>query len=324
MGTAGENPEIDTLRERISDQSSKNTVKQNKKRLQEDINDNQSDSLEKLLVSEFKNLRGMIADFDFKLNSVAAQVNKVEINESWPSHKFDKKRDQHKYDALCEIGKELDLALDLQDTMNILNHVAEGFGWDLAAALPNTQNKLLKSKESLIEKAKALAEACKNKKRRTFSSEERTSQSYWRGNQCIQGTGVTLVVTQDIMQTHVHPTLVKAQVKKESLDLSQEAYDAIEPRSVYGKQLIALWNEFVAFCNCHKLNLCPAHSETVMMFLTWLNLLAKVPKLRWYIMAIGYHHRKLEVLDSTQKFNVQRLVRNLLKCAAEDKEAVWP
>ncbi|CAG8811151.1 4502_t:CDS:1, partial [Gigaspora rosea] len=42
--------------------------------------------------------------------------------------------------------------------------VAEAFDWDIAAALPSTQNNLLKGKETLIEKAKVLAEARRNKK----------------------------------------------------------------------------------------------------------------------------------------------------------------
>ncbi|RIB10522.1 hypothetical protein C2G38_183565 [Gigaspora rosea] len=44
--------------------------------------------------------------------------------------------------------------------------VAEGYGWDIAAALPNTQDDWLKRKDSLIKKAKALADVKKNKRQK--------------------------------------------------------------------------------------------------------------------------------------------------------------
>ncbi|CAG8684057.1 14889_t:CDS:2, partial [Dentiscutata erythropus] len=251
LDTAGENPEINSLRERvqqtrkiisgepslnthqdsvnqqepadstltqeISDQLSRNSIRQNKRRLQEDINDNQGDSLEKLLASEFKNLRSVIADFDYKLNSVAAQVNKVEINESWPSYKFDKARDQHEYDAMCAIGKELDLALDLQHATNIINHVTSTREFD----------KLLKGKKSLIEKAKALAEVCKNKKGKLMAWKKQLPSLIGEVSRTVIGDlvqriGVIPVVVQDIMQTHAHLIPNKTQIKEEGLNLSQE------------------------------------------------------------------------------------------------------
>lgn len=167
-----------------------------KRRLSEDLDANSQDPLEKLLTSEFKNLRNVITEFDNKLNTMAAQVNRVELNEAWPNYKFDKSRDQHEYDTLCAIGKELDLALESQNATNAVNHitsarefvedrlvtlrVAEGYGWDVAAAIPSTQDKLLKGKESLIEKAKVLAEAKKSKRRKIDDTTERSTQSYGR------------------------------------------------------------------------------------------------------------------------------------------------
>lgn len=106
--------------------------------------------------------------------------------------------------------------------------------------------------------------------------------------------------------------------------LLNKAYEALEPKSTYGRRLAALWNEFEAFCKCNMLRPCPAHPDSVLMFLTWLDLSAKSLKLRWYLMAIGFHHRKLNLIDPTQNFNVQCLVRNLMKRAAVDKEAAWP
>ncbi|CAG8642669.1 13762_t:CDS:2 [Dentiscutata erythropus] len=106
-------------------------------------------------------------------------------------------------------------------------------------------------------------------------------------------------------------------------NLLEKAYETIKPRSVYSKCLIALWGEFVAFCNFYKLSSCLAQPETVMIFLTWLDLSSKLQKLHWYTNSISYHYHSLEIPDPTQNFNVQHLVRNCLKHAANDKEAVW-
>ncbi|CAG8513685.1 26233_t:CDS:2, partial [Gigaspora rosea] len=119
-----------------------------------------------------------ILGFDDRLNSVIAQIQdtrqRVEINDAWPNHKFEKYRDQHEYDTLRLVGRELDLAMEsrnVQDAINCIEsvrekianrmftlRVAEGYGWDIAAALPNTQDDWLKRKDSLIKKAKALAD----------------------------------------------------------------------------------------------------------------------------------------------------------------------
>jgi len=41
--------------------------------------------------------------------------------------------------------------------------VAEGYGWEIASALPDTQDEWLKGKDDLIEKARTLADVKKNK-----------------------------------------------------------------------------------------------------------------------------------------------------------------
>ncbi|CAG8642681.1 13763_t:CDS:2, partial [Dentiscutata erythropus] len=80
LETTGESPEINTLRDHVQ-QTKKNIFEEpllnSRQNLTNQQDDNQGDSLEKLLVSEFKNLRGVIADFNYKLNSVAAQAKEL-------------------------------------------------------------------------------------------------------------------------------------------------------------------------------------------------------------------------------------------------------
>lgn len=146
------------------------------------------DSLEEKLLLGFKKLENSMLNFDSKLNTVTLQVQetrqKAEIKDAWPKHKFDKARDQHEYNTLRSVGKELDLAMESLTADDITNHldvakeqiesrmftlrVAEGFGWEIASALPDTQDDWLKGKDSLIEKAKAIVDVKRNKRHKTY------------------------------------------------------------------------------------------------------------------------------------------------------------
>ncbi|CAG8583090.1 6897_t:CDS:2, partial [Acaulospora morrowiae] len=102
-------------------------------------NDENCESTESKILTEFKQLESAVLTMNNKLNTVTAQVHdtkqKVEVNETWQKHKFEKLHDQHE--------------------------VAEGYDWDIASALPDTQNDWMKEKNSLIEKAKTLVKVKK-------------------------------------------------------------------------------------------------------------------------------------------------------------------
>ncbi|CAG8713393.1 2886_t:CDS:1, partial [Dentiscutata heterogama] len=72
--------------------------------------------LEEKLLLEFKKLENAMLNFDNKLNTVTLQVQetqqKADIKDVWPKHKFNKARDQHEYNTLRSIGKELELAME--------------------------------------------------------------------------------------------------------------------------------------------------------------------------------------------------------------------
>ncbi|RIB05481.1 hypothetical protein C2G38_592425 [Gigaspora rosea] len=142
------------------------------------------------MLTAFKKLETSVLGFDNRLNSVTAQIQdtrqKVEINDAWPNHKFEKYRDQHEYDTLRLVGRDLDFAVESRNVHDAINciesarekianriftlRVTEGYGWDIAAALPDTQDDWLKGKDSLIEKAKVLAEVKKNKRQKSGKS----------------------------------------------------------------------------------------------------------------------------------------------------------
>ncbi|CAG8790540.1 529_t:CDS:1, partial [Cetraspora pellucida] len=65
--------------------------------------------------------------------------------------------------------------------------------------------------------------------------------------------------------------------------LLEKAHKTIAFESSYKKRLMSLWDEFVTICLSHKLTPCPAHSDSLLMFLTWLNLLRKPVKPRLYL-----------------------------------------
>ncbi|CAG8513192.1 22299_t:CDS:2 [Gigaspora rosea] len=149
-----------------------------------------SETLEQKMLTAFKKLETSVLGFDNRLNSVTAQIQdtrqKVEINDAWPNHKFEKYRDQHEYDTLRLVGRDLDFAVESRNVHDAINciesarekianriftlRVTEGYGWDIAAALPDTQDDWLKGKDSLIEKAKVLAEVKKNKRQKSGKS----------------------------------------------------------------------------------------------------------------------------------------------------------
>ncbi|CAG8635578.1 15970_t:CDS:1 [Acaulospora morrowiae] len=170
-----------------------------KKRPLPNEEDGDQDLISNQMLIEFKRLENAMININDKLNTVTAQVqdtrHKVEVNEVWQKHKFEKARDQHEYDALCKIGKELDLAMESRSTVEVVNHidlareiaanriftlrVAEEYGWDIASALPDTQDNWLKGKDSLIEKAKTLVEVKKTKRQRIYESSKSSNFGRW-------------------------------------------------------------------------------------------------------------------------------------------------
>ncbi|CAG8818548.1 1441_t:CDS:2, partial [Dentiscutata erythropus] len=184
--------------------------------------------LENLVLSEFKKLGEMMSNLNDRLNSVAMQVQdmhyRAEINEAWPTCKFEKSRDQHEYDSLRTIRTELDFAKESRTSSDILSYIEKareavrGYGWEVAAALLNTQDNWLKGKDILIEKTKNLAEVKKNKHQKTSGwaenqdflfqkliNQEKAQNSYqsYRGMNRfkVPPTNVTSVKGMDIMQT---------------------------------------------------------------------------------------------------------------------------
>ncbi|CAG8776193.1 13659_t:CDS:1, partial [Acaulospora morrowiae] len=143
--------EQSTTVENNGDESKLNLVNNRKRPLS---NDKETESRESKLLTEFKRLENAMLTFNDRLNTVSAQVHdtkqRVEVNETWQKHKFEKSRDQHEYNALRKIGKELDLAMESRSTTEVVDHinnarelaasrmftlrVAEGYGWDIASA----------------------------------------------------------------------------------------------------------------------------------------------------------------------------------------------
>ncbi|CAG8649586.1 11555_t:CDS:2 [Acaulospora morrowiae] len=115
-----------------------------------------------------------------KLNTVTAQVHdtkqKVEVNETWQKHKFEKSRDQHEYDALRKIGKELDLAMESHSTMEVVDHINN------AREIASNRIFTLRGKDLLIEKAKTLVEVKKVKRQKTYELPKTNNHTYWGSN----------------------------------------------------------------------------------------------------------------------------------------------
>src|SRR6185437_13659129 len=87
----------------------------------------------------------------------------------------------------------------------------------------------------------------------------------------------------------------------------------LSPNSIYEKRLQNLWNEFVTFCDLHNLVPRPAHPKTIMLFLTWMDILSRSMKPRMYLIAISRFHLKIGLPDPTTDYNVQMLTRKLMK-----------
>ncbi|CAG8492270.1 1247_t:CDS:2, partial [Acaulospora morrowiae] len=109
------------------------------------------DLISNRMLIEFKRLENAMININDKLNTVTAHVqgtrHKVEVNETL----------QWNQEAL----------------------VAEGYGWDIASALPDTQDNWSKGKDSLIEKAKTLVEVIKTKHQRIYESSKSSNFGRW-------------------------------------------------------------------------------------------------------------------------------------------------
>ncbi|CAG8450107.1 1122_t:CDS:2 [Acaulospora morrowiae] len=103
------------------------------------------DIMENRVLSKFKKLESAILNFNDRLNSVTNQVHdtrhKVETDKTWPELDLvSKSRD------LDEVIIHIDRARKETENSIFTICVAEGYGWDIASALPNTQDEWMKGK----------------------------------------------------------------------------------------------------------------------------------------------------------------------------------
>ncbi|CAG8778874.1 424_t:CDS:2 [Dentiscutata erythropus] len=96
----------------------------------------------------------------------------TEINKAWPACKFEKLHDQHEYDSLCTIEMELDLAKKSRSSSEVITHIKKA----------QEADDWLKGKDTLIEKAKALAKIKKNKQQKTTNWTKNRDFTFQKSN----------------------------------------------------------------------------------------------------------------------------------------------
>ncbi|CAG8456264.1 655_t:CDS:2 [Acaulospora morrowiae] len=139
----------------------------------------------KVLLKEIKYLGNDIKNMEEKVETTNI---KTTIRDTWLDRKFEKLCDQHEYDTLWSIGQELDLALNTtsgtealqyvenartmsKERMVVLN-VASKYGWDIAAELPQSKNKIIFEYSEAIEKAKQAASLKKSSKQKYLEEKQ--------------------------------------------------------------------------------------------------------------------------------------------------------
>ncbi|CAG8534622.1 12368_t:CDS:2 [Dentiscutata erythropus] len=124
-------PNIEEQGPNIMEKTCKTSKNLRKRHFQKNCKGESSETLERKMMLEFKKLENAVLGFNDRLNSVSAQIQdthqRVEINEAWPDHKFERSRDQHEYDILRQVGRELDLAMELKNVQNAINHIEDSW-----------------------------------------------------------------------------------------------------------------------------------------------------------------------------------------------------
>lgn len=109
----------------MTGETSETPRKSKKRQFQDSCELEGSKTLEKKMLSAFKKLETAVLGFDNRLNSMTAQIQdtrqKVEINDMWPNHKFERYRDQHEYDTLRLVGRDLDFAMESRSVHEAIN-----------------------------------------------------------------------------------------------------------------------------------------------------------------------------------------------------------
>lgn len=127
--TTAQKMEGQDLNDQGSGDKHKNPKKSKKRHFQDEGDNEGSETLEHKMLLEFRRLEKAVLGFNEKLNSVTAQIQdtrqRVEINDIWPNYKFESFRDQHEYDTLRLVGKELDLAVDSRNVHDTVKHIED-------------------------------------------------------------------------------------------------------------------------------------------------------------------------------------------------------
>jgi hypothetical protein len=130
----------------------------------------------KALLKEMKEIKKNVVKVNTRVEETQA---KVKIEDDWPEKHFKNPRDQHEYDALKVIEKNLDLALNSFSVEEALEYietakerakdrittlkVAKNYGWEVAAELPQSKDKGLADVMDNIDKAQQTAATRRNK-----------------------------------------------------------------------------------------------------------------------------------------------------------------
>ncbi|CAG8758524.1 12858_t:CDS:2, partial [Racocetra fulgida] len=121
-------------------------------------------------LTELKKLRKDMNNMNMRVEETRT---KSKIDDEWPEQNFEKQRDQHEYDTIRAIGKELDLALNalsvdealeyiesakkrVKDRLTTLR-VVKKYGWDVAVELPLSKDDDFVEQREAIEKAQQIA-----------------------------------------------------------------------------------------------------------------------------------------------------------------------
>ncbi|CAG8446307.1 12586_t:CDS:1 [Cetraspora pellucida] len=159
--------------EKTSPSSSDMEIVRHKRARQTQIRDSEIRSL----LTEIRELRKDMICVNTKVEKTRT---KVKIEDEWPEEHFGRSKDQHEYNLLRSIGRDLDLGINststdeavtyieavrkkVKDRMLILK-VAKKYGWDVAAELPQSAEEELTDYAEIIDKAWQVA-ATKQKQR---------------------------------------------------------------------------------------------------------------------------------------------------------------
>ncbi|CAG8727024.1 3002_t:CDS:1, partial [Racocetra fulgida] len=85
--------------------------------------------------------------------------------------------------------------------------------------------------------------------------------------------------------------------------LLQQANKFLEPQSSYDRKLQKIWENFVSFCQIHRIGYLPATKNAILAYLVWVVEAQEGPKPSLILLSVAWAHVRCGFEDPTKQYD---------------------